>query len=185
MHVVMYYVRATSALCRYPALYRQHFAQGDHAMLTRITITLVLAALLAAVFIVPHPHVRAQGFGPEERFVCGVNERDEIFCTSYRGMEHGRWEKIPGSLRQVVIRQGHLWGVNRGGEIFYSDDFRAGDTHWIRLEGRAKEISEGHGVLCHVNDKDQVYCADEGIDTPHPRWHRAPDGANLKFISVN
>jgi hypothetical protein len=180
----MYYVRAASS-CWYPALYRQRFAQGDHAMLTRITIPLVLAALLAAVFIFPHTHVRAQGFGPDERFVCGVNERDEIFCTSYRGMENGRWERIPGSLRQVVIREGHLWGVNRNGEMFYSDDFRAGDTHWIRLEGRAKEISVGHGVLCHVNDKDQIYCADEGIYTSHPRWHRAPDGANLKSISVN
>jgi hypothetical protein len=168
-----------------PAVDRQRFAQGDHAMLTRITITLVLATLLAAVFIFPHTHVQAQGFGPDERFVCGVNERDEIFCTSYRGMENGRWEKIPGFLKQVVIREGHLWGVNRNGEMFYSDDFRAGDTHWVRMEGRAKEISVGHGVLCAVNDKDQIYCADEGINTAHPRWHRAPDGANLKFISVN
>lgn len=154
-------------------------------MPTRITITLVLATLLAALFVFPHTHVRAQGFGPADRFVCGVNERDEIYCTSYRGMETGRWEKIPGSLKQVVIREGHLWGVNRNEDIFYADDFRAGDTHWIHLDGKAKEISEGHGVICIVNDADQIYCADEGINTPRPHWHRAPAGANLKFISVN
>jgi Tectonin domain len=163
----------------------QMSAQGDHAMPTRITITLVLAVLLAALFVFPHSHVRAQGFGPNDRFVCGANERDEIWCTSYRGLETGHWEKIPGSLKQVVIREGHLWGVNRNGDIYYSDDFRAGDTHWIHLDGRAKEISEGHGVICIVNDQDQIYCADEGVTTPHPRWRRAPDGANLKFISVN
>ena len=154
-------------------------------MLTRISITIVLAALLAAVFVFPHTRVRAQGMGPNERLVCGVNEHDEIYCTSYRGLESGRWEKIPGLLKQVVIREGHLWGVNRNEDIFYSDDFRSGDGHWIKLDGKGKEISEGHGVLCIVNDQDQIYCADEGINTPHPRWHHAPAGANLKFISVN
>lgn len=154
-------------------------------MLTRISITIALAALLAAVFIFPLTHVRAQGFGPEERFVCGVNEGDAIFCTSYHGLETGHWERIPGSLKQVVIREGHLWGVNRNGDIFYSDDFRAGAAHWIHLDGKAKEISEGHGVLCIVSDTDQIACADEGINTPHPRWHHAPAGDSLKFISVN
>ena len=154
-------------------------------MPTRITITLVLATMLAALFIFPHAHVRAQGFGSNERFVCGVNERDEIWCTSYHGMETGHWEKVPGSLKQVVVHEGHLWGVNRNGDIYYSDDFRAGDVHWVHMDGRAKEISEGHGVICIVNDTDQIYCADEGINTAHPRWRRAPDGAKLKFISIN
>lgn len=154
-------------------------------MLTRISITLVVAALVAAVVIFPHTHVRAQGFGGGDRFVCGVNERDEIWCTSYRGLETGHWERVPGSLKQVVVRQGHLWGVNHNGDIFYADDFRAGDTHWVHLDGKAKEISEGGGVICIVNDQDQIYCADEGITSPHPRWHHAPAGANLKFISVN
>lgn len=153
-------------------------------MPARITIRLVLAISLAALFAFPHSHVGAQASGPNERLICGTNDADEIWCTSYRGLETGRWEKIPGHLKQVVIREGHLWGVNRAGDIFYADDFRAGDTHWVHLDGRAKEISEGHGVICIVNDQDQIYCADEGINTPHPHWHRAPVGA-FKFISIN
>jgi hypothetical protein len=154
-------------------------------MSKRLAITLAIVALLAAVFMFPRTSVRAQGWGPNDHFFCGVNERDEIYCTSYMGMEHGRWERLPGNLRQVVIRDGHLWGVNRNGDIYYAEDFRADQTHWVHLDGKAKEISEGHGVICIVNDQDQIYCADQGINSPRPQWHRAPDGANLKFISVN
>jgi hypothetical protein len=154
-------------------------------MPTRLATTLAIAALLAAVFMFPRTSVRAQGFGGNDRFVCGVNERDEIWCTSYQGLEHGRWEKIPGSLKQVVVRQGHLWGVNHNDDIYYADDFRADPGRWVHLDGKAKEISEGHGVICIVNEQDQIYCADQGINTPRPQWHHAPDGANLKFISVN
>ena len=46
-------------------------------------------------------------------------------------------------------------------------------------------MTEGHGVLCHVNDKDEIWCAEKGITTPQPEWHKAPDGARLKYISVN
>jgi hypothetical protein len=155
-------------------------------MRARITITLLLATFLSALFVFPHSHVRAQAFGPNDRFVCGTNERDEIWCASYKGLETGHWEKIPGSLKQVVVGDGgHLWGVNRMGLIYYADDVRTGSDRWVHLEGQAKEISEGHGVVCIVNDKDQIWCADEGINTPHPRWHLAPAHANLKFISVN
>jgi hypothetical protein len=154
-------------------------------MSKHFAITLAIAALLAAVFMFPHTNVHAQGWGGNDRFLCGVNERDEIWCTSYQGMEHGRWERIPGSLKQVVIHSGHLWGVNRNGDIYYADDFRGDQTHWVHQDGKAKEISEGHGVVCIVNDQDQIYCADQGINGPRPQWHRAPDGANLKFISVN
>jgi hypothetical protein len=170
---------------RYPVCTGHLLLKEITPMLTRITATLFLAALLAAVVVFPRNHVQAQGFGPQERFVCGVNERDEIWCTSYRGLETGHWERIPGSLKQVVIHDGHLWGVNRNDDIYYSDDFRGGDAHWVHLDGKAKEISEGHGVICVVNEQDQIYCADEGINTPHPHWHHAPAGANLKFISVN
>jgi hypothetical protein len=125
----------------------------------------------------------AHAFEPGERILCGTNDNDEIYCASYRGMEHGRWERLPGSLKQVIVRDGQLWGVNRAGEMYYAADFR--NPQWIRLQGRAKEISEGHGVLCHVNDRDEIWCADRGITTPQPEWHRAPDGARLRFVSVN
>jgi hypothetical protein len=156
-------------------------------MPTRIMITLVLATFLAALFAFPHSHVLAQSFGPNDRFVCGTNEHDEIWCTSYpRGVETGHWERIPGSLKQVVVGDGgHLWGVNRNGDIYYSDDFRSGAAHWVHLDGTAKEVSEGHGLVCIVNDKDKIWCADEGINTAHPRWRVSPAGANLKFLSVN
>ncbi len=125
----------------------------------------------------------ASAFEPGERILCGTNESNEIYCSSYRGMEHGHWERLPGSLKQVIIRDSQLWGVNGNGEIFYAADFR--NPVWVHLQGRAKEISEGHGVLCHVNNYDQIWCADHGITSPQPEWHRAPDGARLKFISVN
>jgi hypothetical protein len=153
-------------------------------MPTRITITLALAILLAALFTFPHSHVRAQ-VGANDRFICGTNLKYEIWCASYKGMEGGHWERIPGELKQVVIHEGHLWGVNVHGDIYYSDDFRSGAARWIHLDGKAKEISEGHGIICIVTDKDQIYCADEGINTPHPRWHISPRGDALNFISVN
>ena len=117
------------------------------------------------------------------KIICGTNEANDIYCSSWQGMEHGRWEKLPGKLKQVVVRDDHLWGVGPNGEIFYADNFRS--PQWVHLQGKAKEISEGHGVLCHVNDKDEIWCADKGITTPNPEWKKAPDGARLKFISVD
>jgi hypothetical protein len=163
----------------------QNSPEEFNEMCKRLAIALGVAALLAAVFMFPHTSVRAQGWGANDRFLCGVNERNEIWCTSYQGMEHGRWERIPGSLKQVVVRQGHLWGVNSNDDIYYADDFRSDPGRWIHPEGKGKEIAEGHGVICIVNEQDQIWCADQGINTAHPQWHRAPDGANLKFISVN
>ena len=117
------------------------------------------------------------------RIICGTNAGNEIYCTSWEGMEHGRWERLPGELKQIVVRDGQVWGVNIHGVIFYAADFR--HPQWQSLPGpRAKEISEGHGVLCYVNDGDQIWCADKNITTS-PEWHKAPDGASLKFITVN
>ena len=118
-----------------------------------------------------------------DRIVCGTNEVNEIWCTTSWALGQGRWEHVPGTLKQVIVRDGQLWGVDPGGNIYYSPDIS--NPQWIRQNGNAKEISEGHGVLCHVNQADQIWCADHGITTPQPQWHKAPDGARLKFISVN
>jgi len=141
---------------------------------------LAIVALLAIGFAALE---RVQALDGSRRVVCGTNERNEIWCTNYEGMEHGGWERLPGSLKQVLVRDGRLWGVNASGEIYYADDFR--NSNWVRLDGSAKEISEGHGLLCIVNNKDEVWCADKGITTPHPEWRKAPDGASLHFVSVN
>jgi hypothetical protein len=122
-------------------------------------------------------------FQRSERIVCGTNEKNEIWCTSYNGMEHGKWERVPGSLKQVIVRDGQLWGVNAQDEIYYANDIT--NPQWVHLQGRGKEITEGHGVLCIVNDRDEIWCADKGITTPQPEWRKAPDGARLKFVSVN
>ena len=126
---------------------------------------------------------RAQAIDGSQRIICGANDRNEIWCTTYQGMEHGKWERLPGSLKQVVVRGGHLWGINAAGEIYYAADFR--NTNWVHLEGSAKEISEGNGVLCVSSKTDEIWCADQGITTPHPQWKRAPDDAKLKSISIN
>jgi hypothetical protein len=84
------------------------------------------------------------------RVVCGTNESNEIWCTNYEGMEHGKWERLPGSAKQVLVRDGQLWAVNPDGGIWYAADFRT--PQWVRLDGTAKEISEGHGLLCVVNN---------------------------------
>jgi hypothetical protein len=118
-----------------------------------------------------------------DRIVCGTNDQNEIWCTTSWAMGQGRWERVRGVLKQVVVRDGQLWGVNPNGDIFYSADIK--NPQWIHLQGKAKEITEGHGVLCHVNDKDEIWCADKGITTPQPEWHKAPDGARLKYIAVN
>lgn len=144
----------------------------------KISGNLVLA--VAALGLAPLAHAFDRDDGP---VICGTAADDSIWCTSVRGMEHGHWERIPGALKQVIVRERQLWGVNREGEIWYAADFR--NPNWVRLEGRAKEISEGHGVLCVVNDRDEIYCATAGITGPHPEWHRSPNGSKLSFISVD
>jgi hypothetical protein len=146
----------------------------------RFIFKLGISALFCGILI-----PAAQGAdGAHERILCGTNDANEIWCASYNGLEHGHWERITGELKQVIVRDGHLWGVNSIGEIWYGEDIHHHEN-WVHLQGKAKEISEGHGVLCHVNDKDEIWCADKGITTEHPEWHKAPAGARLKFISVN
>jgi hypothetical protein len=142
-------------------------------------LMVVIVGLLGLGFVLK----RAQGLDGSQRIVCGTNSQNEIWCTSYAGMEHGRWERLHGSLKQVLVRGGQLWGVAADGRIFYSPDFR--NPSWVQLHGSAKEISEGHGLLCIVDNKDEVYCADKGITTPEPDWKKAPAGAQLKFVSIN
>jgi Tectonin domain len=121
-----------------------------------------------------------QGSG---RIVCGTNDSNDIYCTTYEGLEHGKWEQLPGHLKQVIVRDQHLWGVNAQGDIYYAADIR--NPQWIQLQGHATEVTEGHGVLCVVNERSAVYCADKGITTPTPQWRMAPDNSRLKFVSVN
>src|ERR1700733_730731 len=131
-------------------------------------------AFMALVFALG----RAHALDGSKRVVCGTNEANEILCTNYEGMDHGKWERLPGSMKQVIIRSGHLWGVNTKGEIYYAPYITS--ASWVRLSGFAKEISAGDGLLCIVNNNDEVWCADRGITGPTPEWKKAPDGAKLK-----
>jgi Tectonin domain len=124
-----------------------------------------------------------RAFQASGRIVCGTNDSNEIWCTSFAGLEHGKWEHVPGSLKQVIVRDGQLWGVNARGEIYYAADL--GNPQWVHLKGQAMEITEGHGVLCVTNERNDIWCADKGITTPNPDWRKAPDNARLKFVSVN
>jgi hypothetical protein len=138
-----------------------------------------LSLILTIVLLGSSVHA-FQGSG---RVVCGTNDSNEIWCTTYDGLEHGKWEHLPGSLKQVIVRDGQLWGVNAQGDIFYAADIR--NPNWVHLQGRAIEITEGHGVLCAANERSDIWCADKGITTPTPQWRKAPDNARLKFITVN
>jgi hypothetical protein len=137
-----------------------------------IFIVLSMAALCPAV----------NAFQPSDKIVCGTDEKDGIWCTSY-GKELGKWVRIPGFLKQVVVRDGQLWGVSSQGDIYYAADIN--NPQWVLLQGHAKELSEGHGVLCIVDDQDQVWCADKGITTRKPEWAKATGGVTLKFVTLN
>jgi hypothetical protein len=133
--------------------------------------------LIAALF-----GVSVHALQATDRVVCGTNDSNDIYCTTYNGLEHGKWEKLEGHLKQVVVRDGHVWGVNAAGEIYFAADISK--PRWVRLEGEATEITEGHGVICVVNKRSDIYCADKNITTA-PVWRKAPDNASLKFVSVN
>jgi len=125
----------------------------------------------------------AEAIDGSNKIICGTNELNYIYCTTLAGLEHGLWERIPGELKQVIVRGGQLWGVNVHGDIYYAADIR--HPVWVQMAGKAKEISESGGVLCIVNDSDLIYCATEGTTTANPNWRRAPPVGHLKFISVN
>jgi len=127
----------------------------------------------------------AEAIDASSKIICGTNDANQIYCTNYAGLEHGVWERIPGELKQVVVRAGQLWGVNVLGDIYFAADIR--HPAWVHLNGKAKEIAESGGLVCIVNNADEIWCADanEGAATGNPGWKRAPGGARLKFISIN
>ncbi|ORZ38240.1 hypothetical protein BCR44DRAFT_132455 [Catenaria anguillulae PL171] len=51
------------------------------------------------------------------RIVCGVNDRDEIFCAS-GDVANPQWKQLNGALRHVSVSNGALYGVNRADMIY-------------------------------------------------------------------
>lgn len=56
--------------------------------------------------------------------VWGVNQNDDIY---HRKGHHGKWEQIPGKLKQISVagKNGQfVWGVNANDDIYFRHGYK-------------------------------------------------------------
>ena len=115
--------------------------------------------------------------------VCGVNSNDDIYCA-YENIDNAgiKWFKLPGSLTNVSISNGRLYGTNNGDMIYYTDDYKNAD--WTEVPGGLNQVSldAQTPVVVGVNDNDTIFYADKNIHNK-PNWTQI--GGALINISVS
>ena len=87
---------------------------------------------------------------------------------------------MPGSLRQVVVAKGMLYGVNSAGSIYFSPSVSG---RWILSTGSGlTQISFDGYTVCGVNANQQIWCAKEGVLEGKAKWFLV--AGTLTHVSV-
>ena len=91
---------------------------------------------------------------------------------------------IAVDLIYVSISNGQIFGVNSGGDIYYSCDYK--NPYWRKIPGVLSQISfDGYAnVVCGVDSSYQVFYANTNIQT-NPNWTNYKSGILLKSISLS
>jgi hypothetical protein len=115
--------------------------------------------------------------------VVGVNSENNIFYANTNIESTPNWTQMPGSLSNITIAKGKLYGVNSGNDIFYCDNYKIGN--WIHLPGgKLKQIfaDENGTILVGVNSSNNIFYADTNINS-NPNWTLIP--GSLKNVSIS
>lgn len=115
----------------------------------------------------------------DSNVVCGTDANNNIWCADNNIYSSPNFYKLPGSLKQVSLNQGKLYGVNSSGNIYKSDNYS--NPNWVQVPGSLKQVDLNNNVACGVNDNNNVYCIDESSD--YKTLQQIP--GNLKQVSVN
>lgn len=114
--------------------------------------------------------------------VVGVNSANEIFYADLNIESNPNWTQIPGSLNNISISKGKLYGINSNNDIFYCDNYKIGK--WIQLPGKLKQIyaDENGTTIVGVNSSNNIFYADTNINS-NPIWTQI--SGSLKNISIS
>jgi len=87
----------------------------------------------------------------------------------------------PGSTTESFTNQSDLTQEWNQVQENLQENF-ANQYDWTQVPGGLKQVSLDNNVVCGVNSADDIYCADQNIES-NPNWRRI-DG-KLKHVSVN
>lgn len=69
----------------------------------------------------------------------GVNSSNNIFYADTNINSNPNWTLIPGSLKNVSISKGVLYGVNSNDDIFYCANYKNGGI-WVQVPGKLMQV---------------------------------------------
>ena len=101
------------------------------------------------------------------------------------------WQRIPGKLSEISVGDAGVWGVNRGGAIYYrtgtgkNNGNKKRGSAWKRVSGSLKTISSGKGFVYGTNRNNDIFVR-LGISRKNPtgtHWKKLP--GKLMEISVD
>ena len=122
--------------------------------------------------------------------VVGVNSGDSIYYANKSITTNPNWAQIPGALTNVAYSNKQLYGVNRGGNIYYNPNYTSGN--WVQVPGGLTQVSfDGYNmIVVGVNSGDSIYYANKTITT-NPNWTQVPGAltnvaySNKQLYGVN
>jgi len=107
----------------------------------------------------------------KNNMIAGVNRNNEIYVANTNLTSNPNWKRIDGSLTNVCISNGKLYGVNKQGEIYFNDNYNK-QNNWLKIDGSLKQV-DYNGYLNRVvgiNSSNNVYYADTDVSKKSPKW---------------
>jgi len=84
--------------------------------------------------------------------VWGISTTDGI----YKRANSGKWNKVPGSLKQISTSMNSAVGVNKYDDIFTAIPSGT-SVSWKQVPGKLKQVAVSGSEVWGVNKKDQIY----------------------------
>jgi hypothetical protein len=115
--------------------------------------------------------------------VCGVQDNGQVFCADKNLDSSPNWTQIKGSLTNIAISNGKIYGTNKDDDIWFANDYNY-NNWWRQLPGQLIQIclDSRAGVVVGVNTANQIYYADQNIQT-NPNWTNIPGSLNNVAVS--
>lgn len=115
--------------------------------------------------------------------VCGVTPNNQLYCADENIDSSPNWTQTntPTQLKQVSLNQGRMYAVDNAGNIYYSSTYN--NPNWNKMNGSLSQVDLNGNVVCGTNSNNDVYCANQNIDT-NPNWFNVP-GKKMKQVAID
>jgi hypothetical protein len=125
-------------------------------------------------------------------YVCGTNNKNEIFCANYNDALIGAWNKIgKNQAKSISVSNKSAYIINLDNSISYTIDITDPlNVKWQQVPIvfiQFHSISLDNSILVGINNKNELYFADEKVFSKKPTFIKMktlPEMQNFVHISL-